>query len=361
MRTKRGTKIFVLTALVFLQSFGQPASVLSATLTNDLIESSEKERESAEQSRNALQSGLTNVKSLISSLEKQKDDLESFITELDMDLAAINEKIAALNTQIGEKEEEIKRTTEELSEAEATEAHQYDLMKKRIKYMYERGNQGSLELLLSADSFADFLNKAEFIAKLSEYDRQLLDRYIEAKNDTAAKKEMLEEQNAELLTIKDGLSNEQEAMQTLITHKEAEITTYEADITNKEAAVREYEAEIAAQNQLIKDLEATILAEKKRLLEENRKAIVYDGGKFAWPAPGYTRISDDYGMRMHPILGVEKFHNGVDMAAPSGSPILAAYDGEVVAADYSSSMGNYAMIDHGDGLYTIYMHASTIG
>ncbi|MCR4738865.1 MAG: peptidoglycan DD-metalloendopeptidase family protein [Lachnospiraceae bacterium] len=335
--------------------------VFCATLTNDLIESSEKEKESAEQSKNQLQSGLTNVKSLLNSLEKQKNDLENFITELDADLAAINEKIAILNDQIGVKEEEIRQTTEDLAEAEATEAHQYELMKKRIKYMYERGNQGTVELLLSAESFADFLNKADFIARLSAYDRRLLEEYVASKEEVAAKKTLLEEQNAELLTIKDGLANEQDAMQTLITHKEAEITTYEADINNKEAAIKEYEAEIAAQNQLIKDLEATILAEKKRLLEENKRALVYDGGKFAWPAPGYTRISDDYGMRMHPILKVEKFHNGVDLAAPSGSPILAAYDGEVVAAAYSSSMGNYVMIDHGDGLYTIYMHASSVG
>ena len=63
---------------------------------------------------------------------------------------------------------------------------------------------------------------------------------------------------------------------------------------------------------------------------------------------------------MHPTLKVEKFHNGLDMAAPGGSPILAAYNGKVVAADYSSSMGNYIMIDHGGGLYTIYMHASAL-
>ena len=63
---------------------------------------------------------------------------------------------------------------------------------------------------------------------------------------------------------------------------------------------------------------------------------------------------------MHPILKVERFHNGVDLAAASGSPILAAYDGEVIAADYSASMGNYIMIDHGDDVYTIYMHASSL-
>ena len=149
-------------------------------------------------------------------------------------------------------------------------------------------------------------------------------------------------------------------METLIASKEEEIDGFENDIENKEAAVAEYEAMIAEQNQIIKDLEAAIQAEKKRLLEENRKAIVYDGGQFAWPAPSYTRISDDYGQRIHPILGVQQFHNGVDMASPSGSPILAAYDGEVVAASYSATMGNYIMIDHGDGLITIYMHASAL-
>ena len=74
----------------------------------------------------------------------------------------------------------------------------------------------------------------------------------------------------------------------------------------------------------------------------------------------YTRISSPFGYRMHPTLGVMKFHNGVDLAAPAGSAILAAYDGTVISAAYNDSMGNYVMINHGDGVYTIYMHASAL-
>jgi murein DD-endopeptidase MepM/ murein hydrolase activator NlpD len=81
---------------------------------------------------------------------------------------------------------------------------------------------------------------------------------------------------------------------------------------------------------------------------------------FTWPCPSYTRISDDYGMRLHPTLGINKMHNGIDLAAPAGSPILAAYNGTVVAASYEASMGNYVMINHGDGLYTVYMHCSKL-
>ena len=81
---------------------------------------------------------------------------------------------------------------------------------------------------------------------------------------------------------------------------------------------------------------------------------------FTWPCPKYTRISDNYGMRVHPTLGIEKMHNGIDLAAPGGSPILAAYAGTVVAAAYEGSMGNYVMINHGGGLYTVYMHCSAL-
>ena len=88
--------------------------------------------------------------------------------------------------------------------------------------------------------------------------------------------------------------------------------------------------------------------------------LTYDGGTFKFPLATYTRISDDYGNRIHPTLGIEQFHNGVDFAAPKGTAIYAAYDGQVVAATYSNTMGNYVMLDHGGGLYTIYMHASAL-
>ena len=215
-------------------------------------------------------------------------------------------------------------------------------------------------MILSAESFTEFLNKAEFINKISEYDRTKLDEYIATKESIAEQEAQLELEQQALEQVKASIAEEQEAVSTLIHAKEEEIVYYESDITNKEQAVKAYEAEIAAQNAMIKELEATIAAEKKRLLAENKSAISYDGGQFKWPAPDYKRISDDYGMRMHPTLGVEQFHNGIDLASASGSRILAAYDGEVVAAAYSSTMGNYIMIDHGDGLYTIYMHASSL-
>jgi murein DD-endopeptidase MepM/ murein hydrolase activator NlpD len=329
-------------------------------LTNDKIRESEESKKQAEEEKKALKSNLTDVKSLLASLETSKSNLETYIQELDADLADINEKIDQLNRLISDKEFEIQITERELEEARNVEETQYNLMKKRVKFMYERGQASTVEMLLSSKSFVEFLNKAEVINRISAYDRRMLDSYIDAKDQVAEKEQTLISQKSDLEEAKAAVQNEQEAVEALMADKEQEITVFEGDINNKEAAIREYEAMIAEQDQIIKDLEAAILEEKKRLLAEDKKAIVYDGGQFKWPAPSYVRISDDYGNRIHPILGTQQFHNGVDMAAPNGSPILAAYDGEVIAASYSPTMGNYIMIDHGDGLITIYMHASSV-
>ncbi len=335
--------------------------VLAATsLTNDFIRESEESKKEAEKNKASLKSGLTDIKGVLKNLESAKGNLEEYIAQLDAQLTEINANIEDLKEQISEKEIAVAGAAAALNDAQERADAQYEAMKLRVKFMYERGNDSMLSMLLTSDSFVDFLNRAEFINQISAYDRRMLDEYIFTRNQIAQIKADLEEEKRQLDEAEAALENEQEAMETLIASKQEEIGYYETDIKNKEAAIAEYEAMIAEQDQIIKDLEAAILAEKKRLLEKNKKAIIYDGGQFKWPAPSYTRISDDYGWRTHPILGIKQFHNGVDMAAPSGSPILAAYDGEVVAASYSATMGNYIMIDHGDGLYTVYMHASSL-
>ena len=360
MKRKRGARFVGLLIVASMLAAHVPLFVHAASLTNDKIKADEESKKQAEEERKSLKNNLTDVKSLLASLETSKSNLENYIQELDADLDDINKKIDQLNVLISDKEFEIQTTERELEEAKRVEDTQYNAMKRRVKFMYEHGETSTIEMLLSSKSFVDFLNKAEFINRISAYDRMMLDSYIAAKDQVAEKEQALIEQKEYLEEAMKAVENEQDALETLMEDKEKEITVFEGDISNKEAAIAEYEAMIAEQDQIIKDLERAILEEKKRLLAENKKAIVYDGGEFKWPAPSYTRISDDYGNRTHPILGTQQFHNGVDMAAPNGSPILAAYDGEVIAASYSPTMGNYIMIDHGDSLITIYMHASSV-
>lgn len=325
------------------------------------IAAKEKEIKAAQEKKKELQSGLTEVKTIMEGLEGERSDLQAYVTQLDQNLADVEAKIAELKTLISEKEDEILLTTEELEDAQEKEEAQYQAMKDRVQFLYEKGDSYYLELLLTAESFGDFINKQEYITKLSEYDNEMFKEYVTnrelievCKAELEAEEELLEEAKAKV-------DEEQANLETLISSKEQEINKYTGDINNKAQAIAEYEADIAMENDTIAALEAALEEARKKLLEEQgTEKIIYDGGMFKWPAPSYTRISSDYGWRMHPTLGVEKFHNGVDMAAPGGSPILAAYDGEVIGAGYNSSMGNYIMINHGGGLITIYMHASAL-
>lgn len=338
---------------------GAPAlNVQASELTNDTIKEKEAEIDNARELKQQLQTNLTDVKKIKEELEASKENLTQYVIQLDGQLKTIQEKIAELKEKITEKEAELAQTQAELEAAIADQEKQYAAMKERIKFMYEKGNDLYMELIFSSESFGEMLNKAEYIELLSAYDRKMLDEYVATRKLIELYKEQLEEEHAYLEEAKAGVESEEASLNDLIDEKERTITEVSGDITNKEAAIAEYEADIKEQNETIAMLEKIVAEEKARLAEEN--GLKYDGGIFTWPAPSYTKITDDYGNRIHPILGVQQFHNGVDMAAPGGSAILAAYDGNVVAADYSGSMGNYIMIDHGDGLYTIYMHASAL-
>jgi len=322
------------------------------------IDEKEDALEQLEQQKEALLEGKTNLENVINGLESQKQEISSYVFELDAEVAEIQSNIDSLNEMIADKEAEIENTKQELALAEQTANDQYEAMKERIRFMYEKGDNLYLEMLLESGTFAEMLNKADYIEQLSAYDRRMLEQYRLTVEYTRVCQEELEAEQEVLEEAKVAAQEEQENVNALIAEKETQILAYESSIQTQEDAAREYDEELAAQNEIIEALEAQVAADRAALADATR--IQYDGGVFAWPAPSYTRISDYYGWRMHPTLGVEKFHNGVDLAAPGGSPILAAYDGQVIAAGYSSSMGNYVMIDHGDSLYTIYMHASAM-
>ncbi len=360
--TKHSKKIITL-MLCIMVVFSFPSRSYALTLediTSDAIKDKENKIDEAEAEREKLESALSNLEELKKELESSRDNLKNYVKELDLKLAQIEARIEELNVMISIKELEIAQAELELKEAMETEQAQYDAMKLRIQFMYEQGESNYFAMLLSADNFADMINKADYIEQLSAYDRKKLDEYAATTEYVRVCKAELEAHRAFLDEAKASTVSEQEVLMGLIDEKKTMIDTYENDIATKEAAIAEYEEDLAMQEELISALEAAVMEEKKEILAENGIVITYDGGKLTWPCPSYTRISSPYGWRIHPTLGVNKYHNGVDMAAPKGTDILAAYSGEVVAAAYNSTMGNYVLMNHGNGLYTIYMHASKL-
>ena len=331
-----------------------------SSITSDSIKEKEEQIKQALSEKESLQNGLSNLQNIKKELETQRTNLKNYVAQLDSNLEQIERNIAELKAKISVKEEEIAVAEEQLAEALEKEENQRTSMINRIIMVYETGDPQMPEMLLKSSSFGDFLNKADYVERVISYDQQMWQDYKTVREYVELCKQELELEREILDEAKAGVEEEQRNLEALIEQKNRDILEYESDISNKEQAIKEYEEEIKAQEEEISTLEAQIAEEKKKILANSGVVLTYDGGTFKFPLASYTRVSDDYGMGIHPILGIQQLHNGVDFAAPKGTAIYAAYDGVVVAATYSGTMGNYVMIDHGDGLYTIYMHASQL-
>lgn len=358
MVRKKGVIGAIMAAVLLIGATGTAfAAPESADSLDDAINKGTDALSDAQDEKKQLQSNLSAAQAMKKELENAKTALTGDVVELDSQMSEVSNDLLEVQNLLDTKEAELEKTTKELAQAKIDVEKQYEDMKLRIKFMYENGTMSYIQILLSSGSFSELLNKAEYIEQVSEYDRNMLQTYQDNRDKITRLEKDLKDQKEVLEQVKGDV----EAKQT-------EIEGYESDIQNKEEAIKEYEAMIAEQDSTIKALEASVAAAKAKrtqmTVSDNSTNAAdqphYGGGAFVWPAPSYTRISDDYGYRTHPILGIQKFHSGVDMAAPSGSSILAAADGTVVAATYNATMGNYVMIDHGNGLYTIYMHASAL-
>lgn len=356
MKRKKAFKIIIASLLCLGFILESPAVALADNSKDwqAVIREKQNEINKAEKEKKALKNSLTDVEKVKKSLVQSKADLTEYVTRLDENVKDIQEKIEILNGQIDEKTADIEETKIELDEAIETKDNQYEAMSKRVQTMYEQGDTYYLELLSESTGFSEFLNKMDYITQITNYDNKMFTQYKETVEYVTVCKEELEAEEAVLEETRETAQSEQEALEELISEKQKEIEKFQNDINNKDKIIKEYEAEIAEQTAIIEELEKAVEQARANMSRN------YDGGVFCWPAPSYTRISDDYGYRIHPTLGVQQFHTGVDMASPGGSDILAAYDGEVVSATYNASMGNYVMIDHGDGLFTVYMHSSKL-
>lgn len=305
-----------------------------------------------------IKSDISDVKKKISDLKNSKSNLETYISKLDTEANDLAKQIDRLNGDIAAKKEEITAAEGELEEAVETAAQQYEDMKKRIQYLYENGNPSYLELLLTSESMADFLNKSSYAEQMTAYDRNMLEEYIAQKQAVEEKKKELESEKEELDAMAGAASEQKKTVDALIKTKTAQIQSYQDQIDSESSNAEEYKADLAKQQKLLDQIEQQIAA----AAAANAQASDGDGGAsgFVWPCPSSRRITSGFGNRAQPTAGASTNHKGIDIGASYGASIVAAASGRVTTAAYSSSAGNYIVISHGNSLSTVYMHCSAL-
>lgn len=332
----------------------------------------------------------------VDQLESQKETAEAEQNSLQAQVNELSGAIRQSTEDLAQKKEEIDVAEQELVNAKVEENEQYDSMKLRIKYMYEKGNINLIEVFMEAESFSDFVNKAEYIAQLTRYDREKLEEFQETVEQVKEKEEALQVEYEELAEIQDSLSAQKAEAETLLSQKSSELAAIEADLTQMQVQLQAaqeaerkrqeaIEAEAQRQAALKAQEEARLAAEKKAQEElkaqqassssstsssssssssgsvsssnssSSSSVVVSGSGYFTHPCPGMSYQSSYFG-EVRLGIGDTTPHKGHDYAASAGTPIYAAAAGTVVIAGYSYSAGYWVVINHGNGLVSKYMH-----
>lgn len=311
-----------------------------SSLASNLSELEEKQNEINTQIEQKNEE-LTEVQEEISSVMQE-------IQKLSEEIAGYEKEIKTLNTQT----EELKASIDELEKSLIISEEKYSIQKKaledRLLILYEAGETNYLDVLLNSKSLSDFISSYYYISEIVKYDKELLEDLERDKNKIEENKNSLEKKREKLKSIR----NNTERTAIVLENTKILQNSYKNQLTEEEKALQ---TEIEEFENQVKEVEAEILFLTMANLDSD-----YTGGIMAWPVPGYTRITSQFGMRLHPILHVYKLHTGIDIGAPMRANFIAASDGIVIKAGYNIAYGNMVIIDHGGGVSTLYAHGDEI-
>lgn len=341
--------------LCLVASYGAELGSGTIQALGDTKTDLENEKSEAEKT----QKEIDNTKAEMEAIKKKAANSEQYMVELDRKISEIDGKIYDLNNQIAQQEAEIEVTQKELEAAEADAASQWEMMKLRIKFMYEHNDESYLALMLSSKSLGEMLNRAEYISKISSYDRKMLTEYQETVEHVAKVKSELETELAKLEETKTSYQVTRASFEVMQQEKEKEFEAYQTKLASLGKLESTLQAKKQEQEDKIKKMEEQIRQEEAANGGGNGPVI--SEGSMLWPTIS-RRITSRYGYRKDPATGVTKLHNGVDIGAVKpgvwGDPIYAAASGTVTNTTPDAVGGNWVWIYHGNNMYTVYMHCS---
>ncbi|VFB16138.1 Septal ring factor [Urinicoccus massiliensis] len=357
--------------------------LILTSLAPGAVYASSKDLQKAQDQKKAIQEQLNKKQSVINSTKAEVSSVAEEIKDLDLSITSASAELFSLMDNIKALEGDIAKAQKELDQAQAELKKFQDAFAQRIKVMYVKGDIGYLDVLLNSQDMESFLTNIELIKSINRQDRKLVakiktqvDIIRAKKEELTQKKSALEGQKAQVEEKKRALEEANQAKQNYMVNLKGDLSAYEEDYDEMLKESKQLEARI----QKIKN----DIQEQKRLAELKRKAqekankakragasgrvtelpmasspYVRSNKSLTWPVPGHSRISSPFGYRIHPVLGTQRFHSGIDIPAPVGTPIVAAKPGIVITASYMGSYGNVVMIDHGD-IVTVYGHNSVL-
>lgn len=351
-------KKFVRAMIAFVVA-GSMSITVNATSISDL-----KDQKDQKESKKA------EAEAVLEQLQSEQKSILDAIEELDAQVTEYTNQITELEGRQIQLESDIEQKQTELAAAQEKEQQQYEAMKERIRYSYENGNPSYLDVLFSTSDISDIVNQTEYADQIYSYDKNMFDEFVETRQTIADTKAGLESDLKEVEDVKLEVEDNKAAVEVMIEGKQTQVANYQSSIGDYESTIAELEQDIAATDQAIAAAEeayrqqqaaaAAAAGSGSTTSAPTNVDVTYTGGSLQWPVSSGGTITSRFGPRESPGGIGSRYHQGLDIGCPTGTPIVACEAGTVIAASYSGSMGNYVTIAHSSSLTTTYMHNSSI-
>lgn len=291
-------------------------------------------------------SQLTQHRRRLDQVKRQERAVLGELETIDRSLEQAEDRLTSLHSNLRASQVRSRELSTQLDVARHQRAAQETRMAQRLRAIYAHGRAGYLEVLLDADDFQEFVSRWQLISRLVAADTQLLEAY-------AADAERYER-------LHGALTAEQTRLGSFIRQVDARRQEVAAQERAKRALLQRLQVQRAAYERMVRELE-----ENSREIEalvrraQGTPAVATPGrrlGRFLLPARGV--LTSGFGLRTHPIFRIRRMHTGIDIAAPRGSPVVAAADGVVLYAGWFGGYGKIVLLDHGGGVSTLYGHLS---
>ena len=307
-----------------------------------------EQKEQVEQELQKAEEQLTYVQDELSESIVQLQEMDDKINEYQASLDEVNSQYEELQKRVEESEKQ-------LAEAQEKYDKKLNLLKNRLVAIYKNGETRYLDVLMNSKSIIDFVSKYYVVQKITEYDSKAIDELGETKLELEKINNQLEEDKAQMKLTK----VEAEKQTVVLTNTR---TVYE----NHKNSLSESEKQLNAQIETYKKQQQELENLIRYTISGSTYELKYSGGVMIWPTLESSYITSPYGSRLHPIQGIVKNHDGIDIGGKTGDPVYAAADGIVIYSQFNTGgYGNMVMVDHGldsNGvkIVTLYAHGDKL-
>ena len=325
---------------------GTPAYIMAEDedLTNQL--------DSIQQQVNQQNAAKADAETVIGSVSEQLRQIEEQLRQAQQQLESIQQQRVAVENDITVNEKLLAEAQKRLEGRES-------VFYKRVRDIYINGRLSYLDVVIGSKDFSDFANRLEILKRIIDSDIKLIDEIKKERAEIAARKQALEQSRAKLVELEKAAVAKQAEIEQKKKEREVVLQKAQNDRATAMQAVEELNASSAQITALLKARQAERAAARAAAQQSAPSySWVQGSGQLGWPVSG--EITSPYGYRTHPIWGTTIYHSGIDIGVDEGTPVHAADGGTVVWSGWMGGYGYAVVIDHGNGMSTLYGHNSEL-